>query len=165
MTHTDSDRQTPGQTGTSACMLWSTRARAGICDHDQLENIKFPRIAVPALHVHVCACMHCVRACACLQLTVRTRQRQREDRTQRPGCAAPHVISVRTFVSQRDFNEDLHFCVLCSCCCPLAGLSLNMHVCFYVCSSASKYSVTLVLCMQTVCIYVCARCCSTCGCT
>lgn len=105
-----------------------------------------------------CACMHCVSACACLQLTVRTRQRQREDRTQRPGCAAPPVISVRTFVSQRDFNEDLHFCVLClSCCCPLAGLSLNMHVCFYVCSSASKYSVTLVLCTQTVCIYVCVH--------
>lgn len=74
--------------------------------------------------------------------------------------AGPRVVSVRTSVSQRDFNDHAPSCLLRVP--PARGrlLSLIKNACvcvFYIGSSASKYSVTLVSCTQTGCIYARAR--------
>lgn len=107
-----------------------------------------------------------VRAC----VRVRDRLNAEAERGRDTKAASPHVIRVRTFVSQRDFNEASRLCVLLPPPAdvhwqPRLGYKKCMCVFFVcVCVCSSKYSVTLVLCMQTVCIYARARCCCTRGC-
>lgn len=103
--------------------------------------------------VHAVCASTCVPAADCLAETEAARGQDTK--------ASPRVVSVTTLVSQRDFNDHAPSCLLRV---PparehrQAALAYKKCMCvFYIGSSASKYSVTLVSCTQTGCIYVRAR--------